>query len=159
MESLGGETRKTCILGVGNELRCDDGIGPLVLNRLRQKSWSAPLDLFTVGRDVFSILEYIGVYNKIIIIDALPPDQKPGKIRIIHWNSYRAVASDTLSLHDVDLITILNMAHWRAHTSITLLGIETCSLQWHIGLSPELQRMLNDIVERVYLFISRNQSS
>lgn len=143
----------TCIIGVGNELRGDDGIGPVIVAELQLRKWDLPLGLFSVGIDLFNVLELIKGYDKIIIIDALALNQTPGKIHIIPWNSASLLNDYVFSLHDLDLLSLLRWAYYQTNISITLLGIETYSIHWGIGLSPQLQLKLPLIVEEIIPFI------
>lgn len=144
---------KTCILGVGNELWGDDGIGPVVVDKLKSKKWKVPVDLFSIGNDLYRIYEYLGEYRKIVIIDALPPGSELGKLHVINWRTLSTNPNSLLSLHDIDLISLVNQANRLSHTSITILGIETHSITWRAGLSPELNQKLSFIETQVYQFM------
>lgn len=148
---------KTCILGVGNELRRDDGVGPAVIGSLKLKNWSEDTTLVPVGSDLFSICGYIRDFSKIVIIDALLPNREPGKIHIIDWKNLITDNKSALSLHDLDLITLLKWIKLHSKASITLLGIEVYDISWQIGLSPELSHKFDDIVDEVYSFISNER--
>jgi hydrogenase maturation protease len=144
---------RTCIIGVGNEMRGDDGIGPVIVAELQLQKWDQVLGLFSVGLDLFSMLELIKDYDKAIIIDALALNQTPGKIHIIPWNSAAALNDQVLSLHDLELLSLLRWASYRTNILITVLGIEIYSVDWKIGLSPQLQRKLPSIVAQIIPFI------
>lgn len=149
---------KTCVLGVGNELCGDDGIGPAIIKELQFKQWTTPIDLISTEGDLFSLLEYAKEYEQLFIIDALHRINEPGKIHIIPLASMISDAKSVLSLHDVDLITLLKWINVNSSSSITLLGIEIHCISQRIGLSPELSQKFHEIIEQIYRWIENEIS-
>lgn len=149
---------RTCVIGVGNELRRDDGIGPLIIEQLRKMVWKTSTDLFTLGPDLFGLGRMAGSYDLLFVLDALPPGPEPGKVTVIRWETAACRKMQVLSLHDMDLMMQLNWARRECMKEIWLIGVETASDDWGIGLSPEMQEVMASLVERVYGVIQERLS-
>jgi hydrogenase maturation protease len=100
------------IFGVGNELREDDGIGLIIVEKLKAIFTIDSVDLLAIGERLFEIPALIINYSKIAIIDALPPDSDPGKIMVFRYDSNNFLIPRTYSLHDLDLLWQLQYAFW-----------------------------------------------
>ena len=59
------------ILGIGNDILMDDGIGPKLVNRLKDEVRADHIDYHTMNLGGLEILEYIRDYDEVIIIDAI----------------------------------------------------------------------------------------
>jgi hydrogenase maturation protease len=100
------KTSKPLILGVGNLLLSDDGVGVHIIKRLHKEEINA--DLLDVGMGGFDILERILGYKKVIIIDSIITGAEPGTI-------YRFTPEDLTNFpalshtHSIDLPTSLKL--------------------------------------------------
>jgi hydrogenase maturation protease len=82
--------KETLILGVGNPLRRDDGIGPEVIRLLteektkKNRMYELPydVDLLDGGTDGLGLIEYLKEYKKVIIIDAVEMKLAPGTVKV-----------------------------------------------------------------------------
>ena len=64
--------KKTAILGFGNPVRSDDGIGCHVIERLKQELGDAPhLTLLDMGTSAFEVLFQLQGHDRIILVDAV----------------------------------------------------------------------------------------
>ncbi len=108
-ENLSKGSRKTfkpLILGVGNLLLSDDGVGVHIIKQLSKENVNA--DLVDVGMGGFDILERILGCKKVIIIDSIITGSEPGTI---HRLTPRDLStSPALShTHSIDLPTSLKL--------------------------------------------------
>jgi hydrogenase maturation protease len=101
------------ILGVGNLLVGDEGVGVHALRALEAETWPAQVHLVDGGTGGFHLLELLGSYPRIILIDATRDGAAPGTV-----SQFRArVAADfppALGAHDIGLRDLISAA--------TLLG-------------------------------------
>lgn len=76
--------KKTLIVGVGNILRHDDGIGSAIIKYLLNKGeiLSPCLEVFDAGTDSLNLLDAIERYDQAIIIDAVSMNALPGTVKI-----------------------------------------------------------------------------
>jgi len=97
---------RTLVIGVGNLLRCDDGAGVHVVNRLREE---APhIDTEDVAMGSIEVLEAMRGYNRVIIVDSVKTGAEPGtvfRVNITGGDEPPAFGSS----HGVDLVTTLRL--------------------------------------------------
>jgi hydrogenase maturation protease len=100
--------RKVLILGIGNTLKSDDGLGVYIINKMMESEDSLPegVDLLDGGTAGFDLLGLIEGYDKIVIVDALRTSDKPGSIyRFMPGNAVESRAQ--FSLHEVGIMEVI----------------------------------------------------
>jgi hydrogenase maturation protease len=105
--------RPTLILGVGNLLMGDEGVGIHAIRILQREPLPGTTRLLDGGTGGFHLLSLFQEYDPIIMIDATMDGKEPGTITLLHPR----FASDfprTLSAHDIGLRDLMESA--------TLLG-------------------------------------
>lgn len=90
------------VLGIGNLLRSDDGVGLHIIEALRKENLGYNIDLME-GLSGLDILDAIKGYDKIIIVDAIKSDGEPGTIFTLFLEDFK----DKQTLHSFS--THLNM--------------------------------------------------
>src|ERR1035437_500008 len=75
--------KEILILGIGNYLMGDEGIGVHVANRLQKENLPPGIDIVDGGTGGFHLLEYFETYQTIILIDATLDNNPNGTIRLI----------------------------------------------------------------------------
>jgi hydrogenase maturation protease len=97
---------RTLVIGVGNLLRCDDGAGVHVVNRL--KTEAPHIDAEDVAMGTIEVLEAMKGYDRVVIVDAVRTGAEPGtvfRVDISRGEKSPVVASS----HGVDLVTTLRL--------------------------------------------------
>lgn len=123
------------VIGVGNPLFGDDGVGIAVIEALR----AAQLDMELIdgGTDALGLLEYFPNRKHLVIVDAARMGEKPGTVRcfdpaeadlILKW--------DHLSLHGVGLAEA-----WQLASKLDMLPEK----MWVIGVQPGVVKMTNHL--------------
>ena len=100
--------RKVLILGIGNTLRSDDGLGVYIVRHMEETGIQLPdgVSLLDGGTAGFDLLGLIDGYDKIVIVDALRTDDKPGSI--YRFTPEHAVESRArFSLHEVGIMEVI----------------------------------------------------
>ena len=97
---------KTLVVGVGNLLRCDDGVGIHVVDRLNEV---APhIDTLDVALGSIEILEAMKGRDRVFIVDAIQTGGEPGTIYRVNLSKGEEPPRVTHS-HGVDLLTTLRL--------------------------------------------------
>lgn len=141
--------KKVLVLGIGNILLKDDGLGPIVVQEL-QESFSHPditfLDGGTLGLD---LLAYLEGYDYLIIIDALDMGQKAGSI--FYWQGKNLKGLNRqISSHQVGIKELLHAANLIGiNLEVLIMGMQIGDISWGIGLSPEVQESVPLLKETV----------
>lgn len=146
------KTKKVLILGIGNILQKDDGVGVHVVNEISETVSDLPgnVEVFDGGTFGYDLLPVMSGREKIVIVDALKVDDEPGSI-------YRFPAShltdcaNKFSLHDVGVKKIIDMLMLMGeYPEIEIVGIvpeDIYSLD--IGISDSVKKSIPKAVEYI----------
>lgn len=138
------------ILGLGNVLMGDEGIGIKAIEFLQEKDLPEGVDLLDGGTGGFHLLSLFQSYRHIVIIDAAIVGEKLGEIRVLKPR-YASDFPRSLTSHDIGLKDLLQSAELLDDLhDITLLAINIKEYNTvGIGISNQLQQLLPDIYQRV----------
>lgn len=140
------------VLGLGNVLLEDDGVGTAAVTLLRD-GYDAPdgvrvLDGGTLG---LSLLPYLDQADLVILVDAIRAEAPPGSIVRLEGDDVPPAVATRLSPHQIGVTDLLDGARWldRYPTRVVLLGLVPQSLELGVGLSPRVADALPDLVRCV----------
>jgi hydrogenase maturation protease len=140
------------ILGLGNVLLRDDGVGATAVARLLDE-YDAPdsvsvLDGGTLG---LALLPYVEDAASVILVDAVKTDAPPGTLGRLERDDVGPAVATRLSPHQIGVADLLDGAQWRGRypARVLLLGIVPESLDLEVGLSPLVAAALPALVECV----------
>lgn len=142
---------ETLILGIGNLVMTDDGIGVRVVQELaRRYQFTADvkvLDGGTLGLDLLPHLEGVG---RLLIIDAVMTSDPPGTIVRLEGDRIPAVFATKLSPHQMGLQDLLAVAELMGHApaEMVLLGVQPADLELGDALSPAVAECLEPLIGR-----------
>jgi hydrogenase maturation protease len=138
------------VLGLGNILLRDEGVGVRALERLRAEYRLPPrvraLDGGTMGLD---LLPYLGGASRLLILDALQMGGPPGRLARLVDDEIPTVLALKLSIHQVGLQELLAASRFQGTLpeTLTLLGLEPASIEWGLELSPPVSAALNSLIK------------
>jgi hydrogenase maturation protease len=97
------------VLGVGNLILRDDGVGVHVVNELKKQIQHPNIDLEEAITGGMNLLDLLLGYDKAIIIDAVKSDDsKNGEVKRIDITDFNTMHS--CNPHDVSLVEAIEMA-------------------------------------------------
>ena len=100
---------KTLVLGLGNPLRCDDGVGIWVVRSLREKEIPAEAEVLEAATSGLDLLEIVTGYDRVIIVDAIVSGEGlPGEVHKLSLSDLSPYSSLVLS-HGIDLPTVVKL--------------------------------------------------
>ncbi len=138
-------TGRVCLLGIGNRMWRDDGVGSLTVEALQDH-----LDLDTVdgGMVPENYLETVVGYepDTILIIDAVDFDGRPGELRLLEPGQ---LAGSGLSTHAGSPATLAQYLELRCGARVGLLAIQPGDTNQGSRLSPEVAATMRDLVENL----------
>jgi len=138
---------KVIIVGIGNTLRSDDGIGSLLASRIKNK---VPYMVFDAGPSPENYLEKI-IKEKpdtILIIDAADFGGKPAEFRI--WKARDIKTINLFSTHNASLSLTINYLQNNLKADIIILIIQPNKIALGENLSPEASEALNKLENWFY---------
>jgi len=101
--------KKILILGMGNILLRDEGVGVRAVEYLQDKVLPANVDLLDGGTGGFTLLPEIMKYDEVILIDATLDDRPVGNIRVIKPRFSKDFPK-AMSTHDIGLKDLIDSA-------------------------------------------------
>jgi hydrogenase maturation protease len=151
------------VIGLGNTLMSDEGVGVRVVHRLSDFAGRFPsVDFVEAGTGGMSILHLIKGRDKAIFIDCAKMGEEPGVIRKftpLETKSAKVLAHQ--SLHEFDLIKIINIADklGECPAEVIIFGIEPQSVKPGCELSKTLADRIDEYVTAVREELSKITSS
>jgi len=134
MDRIKISSKTTLILGIGNSLLSDEGIGIHVLNALQDKHPDIDgIEYLDGGTLSFSLAGWIEEADRLIVIDAANFHQAPGTIRCLHNEEMDLfLGLPRRSVHEVSLLDLLDIARLTEclPEPRVLIGIQAEKVDW-----------------------------
>ena len=146
------------IIGVGNPMMADDGIGPRLISELEGSV--SGVDLIDIGTGGMQLVHVLARYDSVVIIDAAEMGLAPGEYRVFSPGdvvSFKETRS--YSLHDWDLMRSIEISRQlgEAPEKILIFAVQPGALEMREGLSAEVQGGLADYVRAIRLAMQCGQ--
>lgn len=140
------------VLGLGNVLCGDDGIGPRVIAELTRRGLPEGVTALDGGTGGFDLLNVLEGWERVVIVDAADVGREPGQfVRFTPREARLAGSADALSLHHAGLAEALALAEALGQPlpEIVIFGVQPAQIGWGEGLSPAVEAMLPTLIEAV----------
>jgi hydrogenase maturation protease len=138
---------KIAVLGMGNELLKDEGIGVHVVRYLENVSGLGPVRLID-GGTCPDVIDEVRDVERLIIVDAVRGEGKPGAV--YRLSPELVQTQKPSSVHELTVMDMLwSMDILGSVPEVTIIGIEPKEIDWGLELSPELANKLPQIAEVV----------
>ncbi|MEW6261873.1 MAG: HyaD/HybD family hydrogenase maturation endopeptidase [Thermodesulfobacteriota bacterium] len=140
------------VLGIGNILMSDDGVGVRVAQEL-DKTWDFPAEVEIVdggvlGLSLLSVLESAG---RLIVVDAVRLGGRPGDLYRLPWEELKARTRYKDSLHQIDFVETMAVLPLIGTPPPTIIiGVEPADVEtFSLNLSPVVAGRLPDLCRMV----------
>ena len=145
------ENNKVVIIGVGNLLLMDEGIGVHVINELEKQKLPQNAGIYDGGTGGFKLIDLMHGARMIIFIDAVETGKAPGTITTFNPEDVRSIYREKkYSLHDTDLMEVIKMTELLDNPpEIQIVGVQPKAINYGITLSKELADSMPDIINTV----------
>jgi hydrogenase maturation protease len=141
---------KILIVGIGNLLCRDEGIGVHVIQEMEKMKLSEHIELLDIGTSTMDLISYLDGVKKLIVIDAMRAGGKPGTIYKCKPEDLIPKGEQSVSLHDIGVIETLTMAKKMGMAIETvIIGVEPEIMDWGMELSKEVNKRIPFIIEAV----------
>lgn len=142
--------KKILILGIGNYLMGDEGVGVHFINSLQQEELPDSVDTLDGGTAGFQLMEYLECYPTVIMIDATLDRFSPGTIRLIE-PTFSKDFPKAMSTHEIGLKDLVESLHLTGRLpKIYLFVVSVADIaHLHVGLSPEVENCLPRLKQQV----------
>ncbi|MEO6355833.1 MAG: hydrogenase maturation protease [Ferruginibacter sp.] len=142
--------KRILILGIGNYLMGDEGVGVHVANRLQQQGLPYGVDVVDGGTGGFHLLGYFEDYETVILVDATLDNNSLGTIRLIRPR----FANDfpkAMSTHDIglkDMVSALQLLDKMPDIHLFVVSIESLQQQG-IELTEPVEKAIPGLMIKI----------
>ena len=150
--------KRSAVIGVGNTLRRDDGIGIIVLESLLKLYKREDIDYFDFDSASFDLLHRIKNYDSVLLIDGINAGFSLGELKVSELKDidYKLDGSFT-STHELNLKNIFELSKkLEIKTKIYLAGIQVADTSFGEGLSEVLEQKKEEITKGIATFINKS---
>lgn len=135
------------IIGLGNILMGDDGIGCHIAKKLMEENLEN-VEIIEAGTSLIKILPQLTKYDKIIFIDAIKGEKPPGEIYIIEPKPSQVIPERAISLHEINLNSLIQMKEKLGiKAKIIIVGIQPAQIKPTLNLSKEVEKVIPKVIK------------
>ncbi|MCB8818269.1 HyaD/HybD family hydrogenase maturation endopeptidase [Desulfosporosinus shakirovi] len=145
------QSPKIMVMGVGNILLSDEGLGVRFLDELAKSTFPDNVELLEGGTAGLELVHLIQDVDFLIIVDALNANAEPGALFRFQPGDLQIIPEQyEVSFHQIGIVEVLTMANLLGHAPQTLIfGIQPKSLEWGLEISPEIEALFPRLSELV----------
>lgn len=139
------------ILGIGNILLRDEGIGVRVVEAMRGLELPPDVELIDGGTSGADLVDILADREKVIVLDALDWNEPPGTIFRLPADELIPEPGEAISLHQLGLVETLAITRLLQCTprEVIVLGIQPKAIEPGLELTPELSAAIPRAVQAV----------
>jgi hydrogenase maturation protease len=149
----------TLVLGIGNTLLSDEGIGVHVIQYLEAANpHRTDVTLLDGGTLSFTLADMVATHPRLIVVDAARTGSQPGSVCCFEGEAMdRYLKGNRRSVHEVGLTDLLDIARLSDSYPVSraLVGIEPQSLDWGEKPSPAVAEAIPEAASEILRLIDR----
>ena len=142
---------KVMVVGIGNYILQDEGVGVHAINRLMEMDFPEGVEIVDGGTHSYYLVDFFCQADNLIIIDAIQAGEEPGTM-------YRAPLEEMglkseencTSLHQLHFIEAIKMVNLMGYyPRVIVFGVEPQVIDWGLELTPSIAEKLPRLTELV----------
>jgi hydrogenase maturation protease len=150
--------RRILILGVGNLLLSDEGVGVHIARTLMEMDFPPQVRVVEGGTDGFGLMHILLEADRLILVDAIRGGGPPGSI-------YRFEIEDCppfpdtykTSVHQISILEVINLSGLiGSPPRTTIIGVEPKCLEMGMDLSPEIEAKIPRVIQLIREEVARS---
>jgi hydrogenase maturation protease len=146
------EPKKISIIGVGNILMKDEGIGVHVVKAFQER-YSVPdsVEIVDGGSAGLDLLEYFEGRDRVLIMDAVDFGREPGHIDTLENDAIPARFGTKASMHHLGLLEVISVSKLlnAMPKELCLIGIQPKTIELGLDMTPEMWDNVEILIERM----------
>lgn len=140
---------QTVILGIGNELLADEGVGVHAARRLGEETLPGQTKVIEVGTAILEALPELEQAERIIVLDAMKDGRPAGTVYKIPLEQCSGTAC-IASMHGFDIFRVMALTgRTTPPPPVMVFGMEPAEVGWSMELSPAVAASLPYLLEAV----------
>lgn len=147
---------EVAIIGLGNTLRRDDGIGIHLLAILQDELKRRGILFLNFGIASFGLINYINEFKKVLLIDAIDAGLEPATLRIFKLDEATYQTQEKkISSHELSLSDLLGLYRMLGISSeVQIAGIQVKDTSYGLDMTTELESSKKRIAEEIRSYIA-----
>lgn len=143
---------KVTILGVGNELLSDEGVGVHVAKKLMKMKLPAHIEVIEGGTDGFGLLNIITDTDRLIVVDCVKGGSAPGTLYKFDIDDVPATPSMfKTSVHQISILEVIHLSGLIGKTpQTTVIGVEPELITSGMELSATIAGKIPRVIELIF---------
>ncbi|MBB1199430.1 HyaD/HybD family hydrogenase maturation endopeptidase [Enterobacteriaceae bacterium 89] len=140
------------VLGIGNLLLSDEGVGVRIVEALEQRYLLPPhVEVLDGGTSGMELLDVMANRDHLIVADAVLTGDKPGSVVVLHDDQIPALFSQKVSPHQLGLADVLMALRLTGEfpRRLTLVGVVPQSLEPGIGLTSTVRQTIEPALKHI----------
>jgi hydrogenase maturation protease len=139
------------VMGVGNLLLSDEGIGVHVAQRMMEMNLPPDVHVVEGGTDGFGLINLITEADRLILVDAVRGGGEPGSVYRFDIEDCAANADIfKTSAHQISILEVIHLSGLIGSTpKTTIIGVEPKSLEMGMELSPEVEAKIPKVIKLI----------
>lgn len=147
MDSRGVFLKEIVIIGLGNPLFKDDGIGPRVVQELQKEELWSGVEVVEAGGSFYNYWDLLRECRFVIAVDSIRGGGPPGAIYLVAPEQLTGTEPVLGLRHEVHFLDALRMASfYEAEPEVLIIGVEPKEITLSLDLSPEVSAKIHDVV-------------
>lgn len=139
---------QTVILGLGNELLGDEGVGVHAVRLLQGEILSLDTKVIEVGTAILNSMFEWEEADRVIVVDAMKGDGPPGTVYKISLDDCSG-APCIASMHGFDIFRVMSLLGRKQPPPVTVFGVEPVLIHWSMSLSPKVTASLPFLISAI----------
>ncbi|MGD8440210.1 MAG: hydrogenase maturation protease [Holophagae bacterium] len=145
---------RNLVLGLGNLLLADEGVGVHVAQRLLEDRRHDDSVVLDVGNALLDAMPAIAAAERVIVVDAMKGGGPPGTVYRIPLDEC-ANADSIASVHGFDVTSVLHLVGRNDVPEVVVIGIEPDVISWSTELSEAVAAAVPDALAAVEIELTR----
>lgn len=153
---MSASSKDLAVVGLGNPLRRDDGIGILLLARLRQTLGGQDIAFYDFGTASLGLVNLMRNFYRVLLIDAIDAGLPPATVRLFPLSEAASLpAKNPVSSHELSLADLGELCRsLRIGADVRVAGIQVGDAAYGLGLTQELAAAAERLAAEIGGFIA-----
>ncbi len=147
----------TLVLGIGNILLRDEGVGVRVIEAMTRMEMPPDVELFDGATAGLDLVDALAERQRVVVIDAVDDDSEPGTVMRLTPDDLLTDEGRSTSLHELGLLETLTAAKQMGISTgeVVIIGVRPFNVECGLELSPQMQKLLPRLIELVLAEVGR----
>jgi len=143
--------KRITVLGIGNLLMQDDGVGVHVIRHLQQRELPPEVKLIDGGTYSYDLMDFIIEADTCIVVDAMRGGGEPGTIYRAPFDELEVKPdTDAVSLHEMSLVEAVYLLRLEGHDpDIIVYGVEPHTVSFGLELTDAVARQVPRVADMI----------